>query len=221
MNNEDIRIIGMTFVNAFLIKVTGGFILIDTGLEMHWDRLNKELEAAGCFPGNLKLVIITHGDFDHTGNCLKLREKYHCKIAMHENDLPMVEKGMRPERKVKSLSARIFMKIRRLMRKKFTFEHFTPDLFLTDGQKLTEYGLDASIIHLPGHTKGSIGVLSDDGILFAGDIFTNRGKPDTATYIENASELGKSLARLNTMKIIKVYPGHGNPFPMDKIRHKL
>ncbi|MGA3012838.1 MAG: MBL fold metallo-hydrolase [Bacteroidales bacterium] len=221
MKIEDIRIIGMTFVNAFLIRVTDGFILIDTGLEMHWDRLNKELETAGCFPGNLKLVIITHGDFDHAGNCVKLREKYHCKIAMHENDLSMVEKGVHPIRVVKSLSARIFMKIRRLMRKKFTFEYFTPDLYLTDGQKLTEYGLDASIIHLPGHTKGSIGVLSDDGILFAGDIFTNRGKPDTATYIEDASELENSLARLNNMKIIMVYPGHGSPFPMDKIRHKL
>ena len=36
MKNEDIRIIEMTFVNAFLIKVMDGFILIDTGLAMFW-----------------------------------------------------------------------------------------------------------------------------------------------------------------------------------------
>jgi len=221
MKIEDIRIIGMTFVNAFLIKVTDGFILIDTGLAMHWDRLKKELEAAGCFPGNLKLVIITHGDFDHTGNCVNLREKYHCKIAMHEMDLPMVEKGMRPKRKVKSLIAKVLMTLRKIMRKKFTYEFFKPDLFLADGQRLTEYGLDASVIHIPGHTKGSIGILTDDGILFAGDLFTNRRKPDTATYIENSDELINSLSRLKTMAITTVYPGHGNPFPMDKIRHKL
>jgi glyoxylase-like metal-dependent hydrolase (beta-lactamase superfamily II) len=221
MKIEDIRIIGMTFVNAFLIKVTDGFILIDTGLAMHWDRLNKELETAGCLPGNLKLVIITHGDFDHTGNCFKLREKYHCKIAMHEKDLPMVENGMRPKRKVKSFIAKVLMTLRKIMRKKFTFEFFKPDLFLTDGQRLTEYGLDASVIHLPGHTKGSIGILTDDGILFAGDLFTNRAKPDTATYIENSDELKNSLSRLKTMNITTVYPGHGDPFPMDKIRHKL
>lgn len=221
MENVDIKIIGLTFVNAYLLKVIDGFILIDTGLEMHWDRLNKELEAAGCFPGNLKLVIITHGDFDHTGNCVKLREKYHCKIAMHENDLPMVEKGMRPKRKVKSFIAKVFMTLRKIMRKKFTFEFFKPDLYLTDGQKLTEYGLDASVIHLPGHTKGSIGILSDDGILFAGDIFTNRGKPDTATYIENASELENSLSRLKTLKVTTVYPGHGDPFNIEKIMYKF
>ncbi|RLI67201.1 hypothetical protein DRO91_10540, partial [Candidatus Heimdallarchaeota archaeon] len=30
--------------------------------------LERELEKAGCKPGDLKLVVLTHGDFDHTGN---------------------------------------------------------------------------------------------------------------------------------------------------------
>ena len=81
--------------------------------------------------------------------------------------------------------------------------------------------MNATVIHIPGHTKGSIGILTDDGILFAGDLFTNRAKPDTATYIENSDDLKNSLSRLKTMNITTVYPGHGNPFPMDKIRHKL
>ena len=109
MKNGDIKTIEMTFVNAFLVKVNEGFVLIDTGLSMHWEKLESELISAGCLPDKLKLVIITHGDFDHTGNCAKLQEKYKCKIAMHKDDSLMVENGMFLKRKVRTLSARIFI----------------------------------------------------------------------------------------------------------------
>ena len=81
--------------------------------------------------------------------------------------------------------------------------------------------MNATVIHIPGHTKGSIGILTDDGILFAGDTFTNRRKPDIATYIENSVELTNSISRLKSMTVNTVYPGHGKPFEMERIRHKL
>ena len=211
----------MTFVNAFLIKVNDGFILIDTGLSMFWEKLENELIAAGCLPDKLKIVIITHGDFDHTGNCAKLQEKYKCKIAMHKDDSNMAENGVLQKRKVKKLAAKIFIIIRKLKRRKFTFEKFKPDIYLTDGQDLSEYGLDAKVIHIPGHTKGSIGIITNDGILFSGDIFTNRKKPDTATYIENSDDLKNSYTKLRTMNIKTIYPGHGNPFELEHIAHKF
>jgi glyoxylase-like metal-dependent hydrolase (beta-lactamase superfamily II) len=42
-----------------------------------------------------------------------------------------------------------------------SFEKFKPDLYLTDGQNMNAYGLDAQILHIPGHTKGSIGILTE------------------------------------------------------------
>jgi glyoxylase-like metal-dependent hydrolase (beta-lactamase superfamily II) len=221
MKKEDIKIIEMTFVNAFLVKVIDGFILIDTGLAMFWEKLERELTSAGCLPGKLKLVIITHGDFDHTGNCAKLQEKYKCKIAMHKDDSAMAENLVFLKRKVRTLTGKIFFLLRRLKRRKFIFDKFKPDFYLTDGQQLNDYGLNATVIHIPGHTKGSIGILTDDGILFAGDTFTNRRKPDIATYIENSGELENSIARLKTMPIKTVYPGHGKPFEMEQIADKL
>jgi len=218
---EDIKIIEMTFVNAFLVKVEDGFILIDTGLAMFRKKLESELVSAGCLPGKLKLVIITHGDFDHTGNCAGLQEKYKCKIAMHKDDSAMAENSVFPKRKIRTLYGKIFFLVRKMKRRKFTFDEFKPDIYLTDGQKLNEYGLNATVIHIPGHTKGSIGILTDDGILFAGDTFTNRRKPDIATYIENSSELKNSIARLKSLPVKTVYPGHGKPFQMDQIKYKL
>ena len=84
--NGNIKIINLDFVNAFLLKVKDGYILIDTGLPYQWGRLEKELISADCLPGSLKLVIITHGDWDHIGNCARLQEKYKVKIAMHSAD---------------------------------------------------------------------------------------------------------------------------------------
>jgi hydroxyacylglutathione hydrolase len=221
MKNENITTVELTFVNAFLVKVKEGFILIDTGLAMHWEKLESELKSAGCLPDKLKLVILTHGDFDHTGNCAKLQEKYNCKIAIHKDDSLMVENGLFLKRKVRTMSARAFSLIRILFRRKFTFDKFKPDIYLTEGQNLNEYGFNATVVHIPGHTKGSIGILTDEGNLFAGDTFTNNRKPDIANYIENPMELENSIARLKKMNIKTIYPGHGKPFEMEQIARKL
>jgi glyoxylase-like metal-dependent hydrolase (beta-lactamase superfamily II) len=221
MKNENITTIELTFVNAFLVRVHDGFILIDTGLAMHWEKLEKELMSADCLPDKLKLVIVTHGDLDHVGNCAKLQEKYKCKIAMHKDDSLMVENGLLLKRKARSLTAKVFSIIRRLFRRKFTFDKFKPDVYLSEGQNLNEYGFNAKVLHIPGHTKGSIGILTDDGNLFAGDTFTNKRKPEIANYIENHLELENSINRLKKMNIKMIYPGHGKPFEMEQLARKL
>lgn len=218
---ENIQTIKLSFVNAFLIKTGEQFILTDTGLSLHRDLLVKELEAAGCLPGKLALIILTHGDFDHTGNSSFLRQMYGCRVAIHEADLPMVRDGKRPARKMKGIRTRVFAVIRKLLKRKFTFEKMAPDLFLTDGQNLLEFGLEAKIIHIPGHTAGSIGILTSGGALIAGDTFLNRGRPGTATLVENEDDLRNSYSRLRSQSIKMIYPGHGRPFSIDKISGKF
>ncbi len=80
-------------VNCYLIETDTGYILIDTGGSNKRTDLERELASAGCKPGNLKLIVITHGDFDHTGNARYLREKYGTKIAIHPDDAGMLERG--------------------------------------------------------------------------------------------------------------------------------
>ncbi len=70
-----------------------GFILIDTGCSNKLAYLEKELEILGCSPGNLKLIILTHGDFNHSGNSAYLSRKFNAKIAMHGDDSGMIEHG--------------------------------------------------------------------------------------------------------------------------------
>jgi hydroxyacylglutathione hydrolase len=222
MNDENIKIIKLSFVNAYLVKAGDGFILIDTGLGSQWEKLEQELITAGCLPGKLKLVILTHGDHDHSGNCRKLQEKYQVKIAMNQADLPIIENQLTGKRKVKAPLMKImfwiFIAWRKLRKNKDSGNKFQPDIFLRDEQSLQEYGFAASVIFLPGHTKGSTGILTDQGELFSGDTLVNNRKPQTATIIENETELEASIAKLRKLKIKKVYPGHGQPFMMENLK---
>ncbi len=80
-------------VNCYLVESAIGYILIDTGFHPKRTELLKELDRAGCKPGNPRLIIITHGDLDHTGNCTYLREKYGAKIAIHRSESEAVERA--------------------------------------------------------------------------------------------------------------------------------
>ena len=55
----EIRVIPQKYVmsvNCYLVKTPSGFILIDTGLPKRRSDLVRELETAGCRPGDLKLM---------------------------------------------------------------------------------------------------------------------------------------------------------------------
>jgi glyoxylase-like metal-dependent hydrolase (beta-lactamase superfamily II) len=78
-------------VNCYLIKTKYEFILVDSGFSNQRSKiesaLNSALNSAGVQHGNLRLILLTHGDFDHAGNCAYLHDKYQSKIAMHKDDL--------------------------------------------------------------------------------------------------------------------------------------
>jgi glyoxylase-like metal-dependent hydrolase (beta-lactamase superfamily II) len=96
---QEIQTISLGGTNCYLVKTDSGHILIDTGFPFQRGKLEEELESKGCKPGTLKLVVVTHGDIDHTGSCAYLREEYGARIAMHEGDTEMCMKdGMTRDR---------------------------------------------------------------------------------------------------------------------------
>jgi glyoxylase-like metal-dependent hydrolase (beta-lactamase superfamily II) len=71
--NDSLLLKGAQGVNSYLIATDTGFIMIDSGYSSRRKDLEIILENAGCKPGNLKLVISTHGDLDHIGDCAFLQ----------------------------------------------------------------------------------------------------------------------------------------------------
>lgn len=201
-------------VNCYLIKKDTGFILIDTGWANKRKDLEKELEIAGCTPGNLELIILTHGDFDHTGNSAYISNKLGAKIAMHHSDSGMVENGdMFWNRK----KANIF--IRTAVNALLGIlglrpDRFKPDINIDEGDSLSKYGFNAVVLHIPGHSKGSIGVLTAEGDFFCGDLLENTVKPAPGSIIDDSVDFNASIEKLERLEINTVYPGHGKPFQM-------
>ncbi|HMA65888.1 MAG: MBL fold metallo-hydrolase [Fibrobacterota bacterium] len=205
-------------VNCYLIKLNSGFILIDTGWTKSRTILEGCLDKAGCKPGDLKLIVLTHGDFDHIGNCLFIRNKFKSKIAMHNDDLGMAERGdMFWNRKKNNLFMRTLSNV---IFKLSSSDRFSPDIYLKDGDDLAEYGLRAKVISLPGHSTGSIGIITDDGNLFCGDLFENIRKPSLSSIIDNSSSAKLSADKLSDLNIGTVFPGHGKSFLMKDFKKK-
>lgn len=235
--NQEIKQIDLDGVNVYLVKTDNGFTLFDTGGHIVTDKqftdrkaiLEKELDNAGCTPENLKLIILTHGDNDHACNALYFKEKYKAQIAMNEHDVGLVQK---PNLKLymnsfqyKAFLYKVVFKLMNKMILQVTkkilndFEPFTPDILLQDGFNLSGYGLNAKVIHSPGHTYGSIVILFEDGSLIAGDVFVNNQKPSLAPNANDFKVLSESTDKLKSYKINKVYPGHGKPFNYTELKY--
>lgn len=184
-----------------------------------WKALSFALEAAGCSRSRLKLVVLTHADMDHVGNAGRLRTEWEAPIAVHAADAPALETGESPKRSGRGPLAKAAMGLIGLFRgprgESTSRRGLKPDVILEDGQSLDAWGLDARVIHLPGHTPGSIALLCAVGDLVAGDVFANRRRPDASPFVESFEAYRESLIKAKAIasKIRTVYPGHGSSFP--------
>lgn len=207
-------------VNCYLLQSESNYILIDNGYPSKWSYLEKELQKAGCNSGNLLLVVLTHGDHDHAGNSVSLKARYGVKIAMHSDDSVMVEKGdMNWNRKNKPDKFSLMFRLMSTMSIFFNpgeFKTFLPDLYIDESFSFSPYQVDAKVIHIPGHSKGSIAILTSDGSLICGDFLYNLfGKP-SQEFCDNLADFNTSVEKLKSLKISTFYPGHGKPFTIQQ-----
>ena len=205
----------MGSVNCYLLENNANFVLIDTGSSNRRSELEKEIKNAGCKPGQLKLIVITHGDFDHMGNAAYLREEFGAEVAMHPNDAKMAEYGdMFSNRKQQNIL------IRKIAPILFGFgkgERFRPDILIEDGDDLSEYGIEARILSIPGHSMGSVGVLLESGEMFCGDLFENLKSPSLNSIMDDMDAAKASVERLKGLEIKTIYPGHGQSIPKEQL----
>lgn len=226
--------IDLSGVNCYLIKQNEQFVLCDCGGHLVLDKefnnrketLLNALKEQGCTKENLKLIILTHGDNDHVANAVFLRKNFNVPIALHKEDVSLVKNPILAD-VMNSFNYRtVLMKIiAKIMNKGIQkvmqhaleeFESFTPDLLLEDGDLLNEYGIEAQVFHLPGHTPGSIGIITSNNELICGDIFQNMDKPQMAINAMDFKQLKESIKKIRDIHITNVYPGHGKMFAMEK-----
>jgi glyoxylase-like metal-dependent hydrolase (beta-lactamase superfamily II) len=87
-----------------------------------------------------------------------------------------------------------------------------PDIWLEDGGVFEIADSQLEVLHTPGHTPGSVSVISEQlGVLFSGDTL-HRGRPGSIGGVYD--ELGKQLNSIGALltplpKDLRVLPGQG------------
>ena len=97
------------------------------------------------------------------------------------------------------------------------FAPLTADILLDDGADLSAYGVAARTVLLPGHSPGSLGIVTAKGDAFVGDLFVNYTVPSQPLYLSDRAAWQRSYERVRALAPRAIYVGHGEPFSGDKL----
>jgi glyoxylase-like metal-dependent hydrolase (beta-lactamase superfamily II) len=214
-------------INTCYIIRDQGAVLEDASYPGCAKSFARLLEFHEIKPDEVRLIIPTHGDFDHAGGAKDLKELTGAKIIMHQKDNDNLEQGIFhwPN------GVTPWGKFSRAMMLPFVskvgeFQAAKVDIILDDDSfSLEEYGIQGKIVYTPGHTYGSISVVLDSGDAFVGCLAHNRLpfvlKPKLPIYAMDLELLKESWVKVINMGAENIYPGHGKPFPVEKITKYL
>jgi glyoxylase-like metal-dependent hydrolase (beta-lactamase superfamily II) len=203
-----------------------GVIMIDGGAPNQARAFERGLERASIQPGEVQLIVLTHGHWDHIASAKDIKEITGGKIAMHQREKDCLEKSLKPGVPGVTAWGRIASRINSLLLRLVHIPATDADVILGDEElSLTEYGIPGKVIHTPGHSTGSVSVLLETGEAFVGDLAMNmfplRLGPGLPIFAEDLCKLGESWQLLLDEGAETVYPAHGKPFSADIIRKAL
>ena len=148
-------------------------------------------------------ILLTHGHFDHMLSLDALKDALpDAPIMIHASDAENLADGE------KNAFATFFG---------YQHAYRAADKLLREGDKLPLGEEFLTVLHTPGHTKGSVCYLSGDGaLLFSGDTLFSEGYGRYDLYGGDGAALAASLRRLATLREQNptLASGHGDVCPL-------
>ncbi len=187
----ELVIVGALETNCYLVycEETRACAVIDPGAD-------PEKIVAAIADLELKPVIVlnTHGHVDHIGGNSDIVRKYRVPLAMHAADTGMLQVSDYIELSL-LLGAR---------------NSPPPDRLLAEGDEIAVGRITLRVMHLPGHTAGSVGFVAA-GVLFSGDTLFCGGVGRTDLPGGSWKDLERSIREriLTLPEETIVLPGHG------------
>lgn len=192
-------------VNCYIVADNGRAILIDTGRTKYREKILEK-----CKEFHVSLIVLTHGHMDHCQNAAYLAGALQIPIAMSEKDINLIPDNRKQPLSAKTLLGKMVLSVSLSSFEKDSLETFEPAIYLKNGDDLSDYGIEAEIVELPGHTKGSIGVKMEDS-LFVGDALMNMFYPTTSMLYTEEQEMLESARYISELGEKTIYFGHGKP----------
>ena len=197
-------------VTCYVLRGSKSDLLIDTGLPFTRRGMLRWLHHY-----RIQHILLTHAHPDHDWNAAYL-QRNGAKLLLSSRDRWLRQDFL--SQKVQPTAPRYRLRnvvqcVGGALVKSPAYE---ADVYLRDSDAgyLHSLGFDAELIPLPGHTYGSVGVLSD-GVLYCGDAFTALwGKPDITPHAVHPALMCRSLARILKLQPEWLACGHGLPVRM-------
>ena len=145
-------------------------------------------------------IVATHGHFDHLLAANELQLAFDIPFLIHQNDQKVLSTMQ------KSASWHLRRKMSEEPPKKLSF--------LKEGEEICFGKESLTVIELPGHTPGSIGLYNfSQKILFSGDTIFKDGVGRADFSYSSPENLASSLQKIKEkFSGFMVFPGHGESF---------
>jgi glyoxylase-like metal-dependent hydrolase (beta-lactamase superfamily II) len=213
--------IGSDIVNVYLVVDAAGVTIVDAGLPGHWRELQQELTLLGRSLDDVRGIVLTHGDSDHIGFAERLRQQKGVAVHVHGLDAARARGEVKkPNSGWGSIKVRPLMRflVYSARRGGLRIRPVREVMTFADGDVLDLPG-SPQIIHVPGHTPGSVAVhVPAVDALFVGDamttgnVLTGETGPRPAPFTLDPEGALASLAKLEAVVATWVLPGHGAPW---------
>lgn len=211
-------------VNAYLMINKDGAVLIDTGMRDCRRKIEDILGRYNMDLSDIQLIILTHSHLDHLGGLNDIRQASKAPVMMSRIEYDAYKQGVDDITYITSLGKLIKGLVGKAFRIKGVSPIEGPELLIDQSYDLAVFGFRAKVLLTPGHTKGSLSVLTAQGEALIGDLLMEMypwqgpGKPIIASDLNRVK---KSVTQLMTLGTKKFYLAHGSEYTLARIKGLL